>query len=96
MNVVKRDGTLTYFDSKKIEQAIMKAALETGEMVYRDVFGVTVKVVRTLEKEGELHTVERIQDVVECVLMEAGFHATAKAYILYRAKRTELRNKGEK
>ena len=36
--------------------------------------------------------VEDIQDIVERTLIKAGFADTAKAYILYRQKRTEIRN----
>lgn len=91
MKVIKRDGSIDYFDQKKIEQAIMKAGLETGEMTYKDVFAVSVSVTRNLMEHQELHPVEVIQDMVEYALMEKGFHATAKAYILFRHKRTEER-----
>ena len=44
------------------------------------------------EKYGEEpFTVEDVQDTVEKVLIENGHAATAKAYILYRAERTRVR-----
>ena len=36
-------------------------------------------------------SVEQIQDAVEQILIEEDHVKTAKAYILYRAKRTEIR-----
>ena len=45
-----------------------------------------------LEAEGnESPSVEHIQDLVEQVLMEHGHVRTAKAYILYRAERSRIR-----
>lgn len=38
-------------------------------------------------------TVEEIQDLVESALMELDFYETAKAYIIYRAKRKRLRER---
>ena len=54
---------------------------------------LTEQVIETLEKnkiEGLIPAVEDIQDVVEKVLIENGHARTAKAYILYRDKRTAL------
>ncbi len=49
-------------------------------------------VCRRIEQQGKrFPTVEEIQDVVEKTLIEEGHATTAKAYILYRAKRAELR-----
>jgi len=50
--------------------------------------------VQRLEKElkpGEIPTVEQVQDLVEKTLIENGHARTAKAYILYRQKRAEIR-----
>ncbi len=40
----------------------------------------------------ELPTIENIQDIVEEVLIKHEHDQVAKAYILYREKRTELRS----
>jgi ribonucleoside-diphosphate reductase alpha chain len=55
------------------------------------------KVVTVLGKNfaGKIPHVEEIQDVVEKVLIESGHAKTAKAYILYRQKRAELRKEKE-
>lgn len=92
--VRKRDGKLAEFDNTRIENAIGKAARAVGEGNEEMAAGVTHLVM------GDLHgrfgndgcpTVEEIQDIVEETIIKAGFARTAKAYILYRQKQTELR-----
>ncbi|MFV0539148.1 MAG: anaerobic ribonucleoside triphosphate reductase, partial [Dysgonomonas sp.] len=41
-------------------------------------------------------TVEQIQDMVEKILINHGFVRTAKAYIIYRAERTRVRNMNDR
>jgi ribonucleoside-triphosphate reductase len=82
------------FDIKKIANAVRKAFESTREVgedqLEETVWQVTGFVMGKLK--GEVVEIEVIQDTVENVLMTMGFYATAKAYILYRAKRAELRN----
>jgi len=54
---------------------------------------LTVRVVEAAEQKfGEsIPGVEDIQDIVEKVLIEAGYAEVAKAYILYRQRRSEIR-----
>jgi ribonucleoside-diphosphate reductase alpha chain len=89
--VQKRDGvTYQAFDSTKIQRAIAAAWKEArGEVDERSVEQVTKAVEYFLTQASS--TVEQIQDLVEVNLMRAGHHAVAKAYILYRQKRTEAR-----
>ena len=95
-NVTKRDGTLVPFDSDKIYNAILKAGVSTGEYDESESALLLAQVLKVLtHKYAEsLPSIENIQDVVEQVLISANHFATAKAYILYRDKRTRLR--GEK
>lgn len=97
--IEKRDGRIVDFDAEKITQAIFKAARAVGGEDYQLAREVTREVVEYLaaQKLPGLHpTVEEIQDVVEKVLIERGHARTAKAYILYRDKRTRIReNKSE-
>ena len=90
--IIKRDGRVVAFDLFKIEQAIEKAMdashIEQNEY---DGFELADKVRQRLEMQNEIPTVEQIQDIVETVLMENGFSAVAKNYILYRAKRNQVR-----
>lgn len=92
--IMKRDGRLVPFDQDKIEQAVMKAFSASqnpgGEEAARD---VADQVVKNLEANAGVPTptVEEVQDEVERVLIEKGFVRTAKAYILYRAERSRVR-----
>ncbi len=88
--VTKRDGRVSEFDAAKIATAVHKAFQATGEGNYNQAWEITAIVVSKLDKS--VVEIEYIQDVVEDTLMNMGFRRTAKAYILYRAKRNELRN----
>ena len=87
----KRDGRIVPFDIEKINVAIRKALTATHGRV-DNVERLAERVVRLLE---DLHIVqpdvEQIQDMVERVLIEEGHVRTAKAYILYRADRSRVR-----
>ena len=93
-SVVKRDGAVVNFTPQRITNAIYRAAVAVGGRDKRTAEELTEKVVSTLEQqtpEGEIPTVEQIQDTVEKVLIEEGHAKVAKAYILYRAERARLR-----
>ena len=92
-SIIKRDGTEAPFDSVKILNAITKANKAVGgeDMSPTDLLYVTEKVCKALEQRGLKH-VEEIQDVVEETLIRFDYAKTAKAYILYRAEHTKIRN----
>ena len=92
-HIIKRDSQTVEFDSTKILNAISKANKAVGEeeMTPTDLLFVTEKVCRRLDEE-HLALVEEIQDVVEEALIRFGYAKTAKAYILYRAEHTKIRN----
>ncbi|HOL17632.1 MAG TPA: anaerobic ribonucleoside-triphosphate reductase, partial [Bacillota bacterium] len=90
----KRDGRVVPFDPVKITDAIFKAARAVGGSNREIAENLTVQVINTLLKSGYaglIPTVEEVQDVVEKVLIENGHARTAKAYILYRDRRTRIR-----
>jgi ribonucleoside-triphosphate reductase len=92
--VIKRDGKEVLFDKSRIEEAIFKALTATGEGGKKDSQELTKKVVALLNrrfKKDEKPHVEQIQDIVEEVLILENFTETAKAYILYREQRRQLR-----
>lgn len=91
--VKKRDGRVVPFDAKKISAAIFKAARAVGGEDQHLAENLAEEVVFTLlQQPREVHpSVEEIQDLVEKVLIERGHARTAKAYILYRDRRTRLR-----
>lgn len=92
--IKKRDGRVVEFDDAKITDAIYKAAKAVGGKDRATAVALTLKVLQQLKElyPEELFTVEDVQDVVERVLIETGHVRTAKAYILYRANRTQIRD----
>lgn len=91
--IKKRDGREVPFDESNITDAIFKAAQAVGGADRQMAMELTLEVLRELKKKynGQIFTVEDVQDMVEKVLIEQGHAKTAKAYILYRDKRTKMR-----
>jgi len=91
--IKKRDGREVPFDDSKITDAIFKAARAVGGEDRELAVSLTLQVLRALKQKynGQIFGVEDVQDVVEKVLIENGHARTAKAYILYRDKRTRIR-----
>lgn len=89
----KRDGREVPFNIQKIADAIFKAAVAVGGSDYNISMDLAEQVARYVESnlETEIPTVEQVQDAVEKILIENGYASTAKAYILYRAERTRIR-----
>ncbi|MGQ9543045.1 MAG: vitamin B12-dependent ribonucleotide reductase [Candidatus Bathyarchaeia archaeon] len=93
LKIRKRDGRIVDFEPEKIKIAIKKAmdavSASDGEVAER-IAGI---VVDDLGKkfEVEIPGVEDVQDVVEKTLMLEGLPEVAKAYILYRRRRAEIR-----
>ena len=93
--ILKRDGRITTFDANKITDAIEKAFMASGAMQDRSVAEQICAAVIAKIEQGAIEgtpTVEGIQDLVEEALIEANFSQTAKAYILYRAERSRVRD----
>ena len=91
--IKKRDGRIVDFKESKITDAIFKAAQAVGGEDRELAVELTLEVLKMLKKKynGDLFSVEDVQDMVEKVLIEAGHAKTAKAYILYRNQRTRIR-----
>lgn len=89
LRVRKRDGRLVPFDQSRITNAVMKALVASGEGDGRRAKAVSDAVVAALPKRTL--DVEGIQDAVEAALIKAGYAKAAKAYILHRHKRAEIR-----
>ena len=82
-SIRKRDGRLVDFEVDKIAGALYKAFSACFDKV---------ELKRLEEKESTLPTVELVQDTVEEILIEEGYVRVAKAYILYRDKRSRSRD----
>ncbi|CUH94279.1 hypothetical protein P22_0345 [Propionispora sp. 2/2-37] len=91
--VMKRDGREVIFDESKITEAIFKAAKAVGGADKQLAIELTLDVLKYLKKvyNGRNFSVEEVQDAVEKILIEKGHAKTAKAYIIYRNKRTRIR-----
>ena len=94
-SIKKRDGRIVPFDLDKIQHAVTKAfegsGSAKGEETARAISEQVEKELENNESIGSVPTVEEVQDTVERVLIEKGFVRTAKAYILYRAERSRVR-----
>ncbi|WP_216598012.1 anaerobic ribonucleoside-triphosphate reductase [Propionispora sp. 2/2-37] len=90
---MKRDGREVIFDESKITEAIFKAAKAVGGADKQLAIELTLDVLKYLKKvyNGRNFSVEEVQDAVEKILIEKGHAKTAKAYIIYRNKRTRIR-----
>ena len=91
-SVVKRDGSIAFFDEQKIDTAILKAGQASKEFGQSEARLLSAQVLKVLSHSAETEPdIERIQDVVEQVLISANFIQTARAYIAYRAQHKTLR-----
>ena len=92
-SIIKRDGRVVLYDQNKIAAAILRALEAAHEGNAADAAIVANDVQRELETrfKNSNPNIEAIQDTVERQLMNHGFNAAAKAYILYRATRTRAR-----
>jgi len=89
----KRDSRIVDFDQDKITRAIEKSILAVrlkdrnlAEQLSREVINIVKQ-----KFARKIPGVEDIQDIVENVLIKHGLVRVAKAYILYRQKRKEVR-----
>jgi len=89
----KRDRSVVIFEPAKIANAIRRAIEAVDEGSAESADDLTREVVAGLSERfsNRIPTVEDVQDQVEETLIERGLPQTAKAYILYRARRAEIR-----
>ncbi|CAN5439339.1 ribonucleoside-diphosphate reductase subunit alpha [soil metagenome] len=99
--IIRRNGAVVSFAPNKIAVALMKAFLAVhgtqgaaSASVRETVDGLTESVVRALVRSrpggGTFH-IEDVQDQVELGPMRGGHHEVARAYVLYRERRTQER-----
>jgi len=93
--VIKRDGRVVDFTLDRIYNAIQKSFEGIRKLYTKQVLQLlalrTTAAFEPKVKDGKV-SVEDIQDAVEQVLSEAGYHDVAKAYILYRKQHEKVRN----
>ena len=99
--IIRRNGAVVPFEPAKIAVAMMKAFLAVhgtqgaaSASVRETVDELTQTVVRALMRSrpsgGTFH-IEDVQDQVELGLMRGSHHEVARAYVLYREKRSQER-----
>ncbi|CAM4042954.1 ribonucleoside-diphosphate reductase subunit alpha [Bordetella tumulicola] len=100
-NVIRRNGSVVGFEPGKIAIAMTKAFLAVNggqgaasarvrELVETLTTQSVNALVRNRPNGGTFH-IEDIQDQVELALMRSGEHDVARAYVLYREKRSQER-----
>jgi len=90
----KRDGRLVDYNEAKIAKAIERAFRAVNSAKGEaEAARLAEKVTREIDRDENISmpTVEYVQDKVEQVLIDGGYAKTAKAYILYRAERSRVR-----
>jgi ribonucleoside-diphosphate reductase alpha chain len=92
LTIIKRSGQAEAYDRNKITNAISKAFFSTKTEVSEAALGAITGAVeaRMLQLPPPV-SVEQIQDLVEETLMQQGYFAQSKSYILYRSERTRMR-----
>jgi len=90
----KRNGHIVDFDKSKISRAIFKAGDASGEFdaVMADKLCLRVLNLAQQSLSEEIPDVEKIQDIVEEVLLSSPYKKTAKAYIIYRDQHARIRD----
>lgn len=95
MKIIKRNGVEQEFDSNKILVAMTKAfkSVDEGKNVpdYK-IANLTQRAVDAVKNIPHTPNVEEVQDIVENVLMDSGYHAVARSYITYRFTHAVRRN----
>jgi len=92
--IKKRDGRIVKFKVKKVIDAIEQTMLAVGiddEELPKILAEKVIHEINVSFNDDHLITVEEVQDVVEKVLINESHAKMAKAFILYRQKRSELR-----
>ena len=92
-SIRKRNGSIVVFNQLKIAKAIESAGLATGEFG-KDIAAVlTLRVLNLAQQviQDEIPEVEKIQDIVEEVLLASPYKKTAKSYIIYRDQHSRIR-----
>lgn len=90
----KRNGNIVAFDKQKIVRAIQKAGEATGEFELDAAEVLSARVVNLAAQiiDDAIPEVERIQDIVEEVLLASPYKKSAKAYIIYRDQHARIRD----
>ena len=93
IKVYKRDGRTEIFNKKKIYNAVFKSSINSKYGVDSQLAHNISDIIEDKIIKREIEpSVENIQDEVENLLMSSNRKDVAKKYIIYRDRRTEIRN----
>ena len=99
--IIRRNGAVVGFEPSKIAVAMTKAFLAVNgsqgaasarirELV-AELAGSAVSALIRRQPQGGTFHIEDVQDQVELALMRSGEHDVARAYVLYREQRAQIR-----
>ncbi len=97
-----RDGIIVPFQPQRIKKAIQKACQASGETRTAFIGKLVTKITGELNEmfnnrpQQKIPSVEEIQDVVERNLMQSGRYKVARAYIIYRERHRQERERQKK
>lgn len=101
LRVIKRDGRVVPFDQTKVHNAISKAFIgvegvaSTGSTEIRNQIDSLAQSVTERFERGSINgvaiNIEDIQDQVELALMREGLQKIARAYVIWRENRAQVR-----
>ncbi len=90
--IIKRDGKEQEFDTKRIFNAIYKAAQSTDGVADNEAHSIATLVTdKVTQKVKDGDSVDAIQDMVEKTLMASKYKGVASKYIEYRHDRDKAR-----
>lgn len=91
MKVIKRNNSQVEFDITKIHDAVNAAFLDTtGAPAPQSLLMFITETFSEMEENRVIH-IEEIQNTIEMILMDRGYHDVAKDYILYREEHKDNR-----
>ena len=87
--IKKRNGAFVSYEKEKVENAIIKAMIETAKGADTE---LAAKIAKDLFTHPDANSVEQIQDLIEELLAANGRFDVAKTFTLYRSQREKARS----
>jgi len=91
---VKRNGDVVPFDVQRIYNAVKAAGEAIKPFSQEEIVSIVNNVIEVINcrySKDQAVFIEKIQDIVEQAIINAGHYDVAKAYIIYREKRAQTR-----
>lgn len=91
MKIIKRDGRTQEYSWEKVENVVCKAFGSVGQEVPDKFLEQLKQSVESAIKNKDSFTVEEMQDLIQKELIKRNKYDVVESFILYRNKRTEIR-----